>query len=44
MTRYAYNAEGLRVTKTLSPTGNAPLRFAYDEDNGLVGEYGINIV
>jgi RHS repeat-associated protein len=38
--RYGYNAEGLRVTKTLSPTGNAPLRFAYDEDNGLVGEYG----
>jgi RHS repeat-associated protein len=38
--RYAYNAEGLRVTKTLSLTGNAPLRFAYDEGNGLVGEYG----
>jgi RHS repeat-associated protein len=38
--RYTYNAEGFRVAKTSPISGNAALRFVYDGDDGLVGEYG----
>ena len=37
---YTYNAEGLRVAKTVSLPSSFSTRFVYDEGGQLAGEYG----
>jgi RHS repeat-associated protein len=37
---YTYNAMGQRIGKTLAPSSTVSERYAYDENNHLIAEYG----